>query len=162
MIAWAFTPPMSGSMSSCSFVAVLMLIFWPGASFGAAVLAAGAAGAAADAAGAAGAAAAGAADLAGTAGAAAAAGAAGAAAAGAPPTVTLSLRELNLTPSPIPLTFFRSSTLLKGRAAMIALAVAAPTPGRASRVFASAPFRSTRPEGAAFAALAVFASALGA
>jgi len=62
----------------------------------------------------------------------------------------------------MPFTLLKSSTLLKGRAAMIFLAVAGPTPGRASKAFWSAVFRSTGapvPGSAAFGSLALVVGA---
>src|SRR5512136_116997 len=116
MIAWALTGPIPGSLSSCSLLAVLILIFSPGASFAAEALAEGAL----DAAG---------------------AGAAGAGAGAAEPTVTKGFKaSICLVERP---DFERSSTDLYGRPAVIFFAVAGPTPLSASSSFWEALFKSS-------------------
>src|SRR3989339_827210 len=150
MMAWARTVPMSKSLSSSSALAVLRLTFSPGASLAGVALPFSAA-----------------AGLAGEAGSLVAAGfsAAGAGAgagvttvglalggaAFSGPTMTSSFRAATLALLR-PLIWLKSSTLLKGRAAMIFLAVVGPTPGRASKAFWSEVYRSTRDSGTGEAA----------
>src|SRR5512139_48584 len=124
---------MSGSFSKSSLLAVLRFTFSPGVSLAAAPFSFSVGAGLADGAGSLagiGFSAAGAALGAGTAG----TGLASGTAALAGPTVTLSFRASTLALL-MPFTLLKSSTLLKGRAAMIFWAVAGPTPGRASKVF---------------------------
>src|SRR5512139_332094 len=119
MMACALTGPIPGRASSCSLLAVLILIFCPGASFiGAACFSTpdGAFGAGDSFAGAAGTGAAGAVE-----------GAVGFRPFGVP-TVTMPLR-VSIFPLLIPLTLLNSSTVLYGLPLMISCAVLGPTPG---------------------------------